>query len=213
MSNEEDQCFPCQVLGHIACHCPNVHCFECEEYGQIVANCPDRIPPSGKPPHHHRQNSNTRHCTISTSRCHHWDKYWYSRSRSQSQPCRYRSHSCHDFHGGCSRSYHRNSGCHHRSTLCHCHCTHHFCHNTPHQRSSSHRSFLTRSRDCCRSRPHTAYKPSKRTLCKPSPSSNRTPVKPQDRKHNRVMIDYPQTDYYSTDDNSSDSKDDGGHLN
>ena len=25
MSNEEDQCFQCQELGHIACHCPNVH--------------------------------------------------------------------------------------------------------------------------------------------------------------------------------------------
>ena len=31
MSNEEDQCFQCQELGHIACHCPNVCCFECNE--------------------------------------------------------------------------------------------------------------------------------------------------------------------------------------
>ena len=31
MSNEEDQCFKCQELGHITHHCPNVHCFE---YGE-----------------------------------------------------------------------------------------------------------------------------------------------------------------------------------
>ena len=28
MSNKEDQCFQCQELGHIACHCLNVCCFE-----------------------------------------------------------------------------------------------------------------------------------------------------------------------------------------
>ena len=76
MSNVEDQCFQCQELGHIACHCPNVHCFECDEYGHIVVDCPDRILPSGTPAHHHRQNS--RHHTRSTSRCHHWDRYRHS---------------------------------------------------------------------------------------------------------------------------------------
>ena len=70
MSNEEDQCFQCQELGHITCHCPNVHCFECNEYGHIAADCPDRIPPSGMPAHHKRQHSNTRHCARSTSRHH-----------------------------------------------------------------------------------------------------------------------------------------------
>ena len=33
-------------------------------------------------------------------------------------------------------------------------------------------------------------------------------VKPQDKKQKRVMIDDPQTDYYSSDDTSSDSEDD-----
>ena len=56
MSNEEDQCYQCEELGHIAHYCPNVHCFECYEYGHIVADCPDRIPPSGTPAHCHRQN-------------------------------------------------------------------------------------------------------------------------------------------------------------
>ena len=57
MFHEEDHCFQCQELCHIAHHCPNVHCFECDEYGQIVADCPHRIPPSGTPVHHHRPNS------------------------------------------------------------------------------------------------------------------------------------------------------------
>ena len=52
MSNEEDQCFQCQELGHITHHCPSVHCFECNEYGHIAVDCPHRIPPSGMPAHH-----------------------------------------------------------------------------------------------------------------------------------------------------------------
>ena len=37
MSNKEDQCFQCQELGHITCHCPNVYCFECNDYGHITS--------------------------------------------------------------------------------------------------------------------------------------------------------------------------------
>ena len=110
MSSEEDQCFQHQELGHITCHCLNVHCFECDEYGHIVANCPDRIPPSGTPMCHHRLNSRTRHHTRSTSRQHHRDRHWHSRSRSQSQPCRYRSHSHHNSHRCHSRSHNKHSG-------------------------------------------------------------------------------------------------------
>ena len=112
---------------------------------------------------------------------------------------------------GHSRSHNKHSGCHPRSTSCCCHSTHHLHHNTPHQRSSSHRCSWTHSRGHYRSRPHTAYKPNKKTPFKPSFSSGRTLVKPQDRKHHRVMIDDPQTDYYSSDDTSSDSENDEGH--
>ena len=132
MSNKEDQCFQCQELGHITCHCLNVCCFECNAYGHIVADCPDRIPPSGIPTHCHRQNFRTSHCTRSTSRCHHWDRYRHSRSRLQSKPHRYRSHSHHISHRGHSRSHNRHSRCHHKSTSCHCHSTHCFHHDTPH---------------------------------------------------------------------------------
>ena len=103
MSNKEDQCFQCQELGHITHHCPNVCCFECSEYGHIVVDCPERIPPSGTPACHQRQNSNTKHHTRSTSRHHHQDRYRHSRSRLQSQPCRYRSCSHHTSHRGTSQ--------------------------------------------------------------------------------------------------------------
>ena len=49
MTNEVDQCFQCQELGHIAHNFPNVHCFEYDEYGHIAVDCPDKIPPSGTP--------------------------------------------------------------------------------------------------------------------------------------------------------------------
>ena len=166
MSSEEDQCFQCQELGHIAHHCPNIRCFECEEYGHIAVDCPDRIPPSGIPAHHKRHHSNTRHCTRSTSRHHHRDRHRYNRSRFQSHSHIYQSHSHNNSHRSHSRSYHRHP---HRSTSHHCHSsTYHYCCNTPHRRS--HRSSSTHSRDCSRSRTHTSYKPSKTTSSKPSPS-------------------------------------------
>ena len=89
MYSEEDQCFQCQELGHIACHCPNIRCLECEEYGHIAADCPDRISPSGTPAHHKRHHSNTRCHTRSTYRHHHRDRHRYNRSRSQSHSHRY----------------------------------------------------------------------------------------------------------------------------
>ena len=188
MSHEEDRCFQCQELGHIAHHCPNVHCFECEEYGHIVVDCPHWIPPSGTPAHHHRQDSNTRHCTRSTSRHHHQDRYRNSRSRSQSHPHRYCSHSHQDSHRGHSRSHHRDSrvdatiGVLHMMPSPSAYC---FCHDTPHWRSSSHRSSSTHSKDCSRSQSCSAYKPSKKTLYKSSSSPSKL-QKSQDRRHPRV---------------------------
>ena len=54
MTNEGDQCFQCQELGHLTCNCTNVCCFECDKYGHIAADCPDRIPPSGMAACHKR---------------------------------------------------------------------------------------------------------------------------------------------------------------
>ena len=82
---------------------------ECDEYGHyIVVDRPHRIPPSGTPAHYHRSPSQHRPHNRLTSHHHHEGRYRFSRSRSQSHPCRYhtRSH---------SRSQHRDSRCHHRS--------------------------------------------------------------------------------------------------
>ena len=213
MSHEDDWYFQCQESGHIAWHCPNVHCSECDKYGHIVVDCLHWIPPYCIPAHHHRLKSHTRHHTRLTSHHHHQDRYRHSRSRSQAHPCRYCSHSCCDSFRRCSRSHHRDNRHYHRSTSWCPHssnyCSHH---DTPHCRLSSHRSSSTHSWDQSRSHSCSAYKPSKQGLHK----SSTHPSRPQDKLHNkrnpRVMIDDPHRDFYSSDDNTGDSKDDLYHL-
>ena len=206
MSNEDNQSFQCQESGHISHHCPNIRGFDCNEYGHIAADCPDRIPPSGTPACHKRHHSNTMHHTRSTSRHHSRDRHRHNRSRSQSHSHSYQSHSHNNSHRSHSISCHR---CPHRSTSYHHHTSsYHYCCNTPHRRSSSYRRSFTHSRDCSRSRTCTSYKPSKTTSSNPSPSYSRTTVKHQDKRHKKVTIDDPQSNYYSSDDASSDSEDD-----
>ena len=60
MSSDEDKCFQCQELGHMAHYCPHIRCFDCNDYGHITADWPDKIPPSGIPARHRDNNSNTR---------------------------------------------------------------------------------------------------------------------------------------------------------
>ena len=102
ISNDEDKCFQCQELGHMACHCPRIRCFDCNEYGHIAADCPDKIPPSGTIVRHRNNSCNTRQCNGSTScnnhrdRHHHhyhWDRHRFSRSISHSCGHSYRSNS------------------------------------------------------------------------------------------------------------------------
>ena len=205
MSNEEDQCFQCQELGNITCHCPNVWCFECDEYGHIAVDCPDRIPPLACL---HTIRDNTLAQGIMPDQL--LDTTTGTGIDIAGQD---HSHTLTDIkvtviiiHRIHSRSHNR---CHHRSTSWHCHSsTHHYCPDIPHQRSSSCKSSLNHSRDCSRSRPHTSYKPSKNISSKSSSSSSRTTIKPQDKKQRRVMRDYPQSDFYSSDDTSSASEDD-----
>ena len=83
MSSEDNKCFQCQELGHMACHCPHIQCFNCNDYGHIAADCPDTIPPLGTLACHKRYYSHIRHHTRSPSRHHHWERHRFSRSRSQ----------------------------------------------------------------------------------------------------------------------------------
>ena len=120
MSSNDDKCFQCQVLGHMACHCPCIKCFDCDEYGHVAADWPDKIPPSGTPARHRNTNSNTRHCNRSTSRHDHRDRHTphdhrdrhrFNRSRSHSCSHRYRSYSQNNSQRSHSRSYHRPTHC------------------------------------------------------------------------------------------------------
>ena len=214
MSHKDNCCFQCQESGHIAWHCPNVHCSESDEYGHRVVDCPQWIPPSGTPACHHRLKSHTRHCTRLTS-CHpHQDRYSHSRSRSQSHPHRYHSHSHHDSYTGHSRSHDRDNICHHRSTsLCPHSSTYHSCHDTPHCRLFSHRSSSAYSWNCSRSQSCSAYKPSKKTWHKSLSCPSRAQGKSHDKRSPRVTIDDTHMDFYSSEDNSSDSEEDSNHLN
>ena len=125
MSSDDDKCFQCQELGHMAHHCPCIKCFDCDEYGHVAADCADKILPSGTPARQRNTNCNTGHCNRSTFHhdhqdrhsCHdHQDRHRFNRLRSHSHSQRYRSHSWTTPQRSCSRSYHRHTHC---STSCH----------------------------------------------------------------------------------------------
>ena len=94
MSNDDDKCFQCQELGHMACHCPLIRCFDCDEYGHIKADCPDKIPPSGTPARHRNNSSNPRQCDRSTSCNNHRDRHHHHDHQDRHRFSRLRSHSC-----------------------------------------------------------------------------------------------------------------------
>ena len=105
MSRDNDRCFQCQEVGHMARYCPNIRCYDCDSYGHVAMDCPDKIPPSGMPAHHSNdtndrsRRSSSRH--HSHNRCSHHENRDRSRfTRSQSQPHNhsYRSGSHHDPH-------------------------------------------------------------------------------------------------------------------
>ena len=68
MSSDNDRCFQCQEVSHMACYCPHIWCYDCDNYGHVAMDCPDEIPPLGTPAHH-RTDTNDR-SRRSSSRCH-----------------------------------------------------------------------------------------------------------------------------------------------
>ena len=194
----------------MTCYSRHIRCFDCNNYGDIAADCPDKIPPSDTLARCRdnttskldrsasQKDSHTRH-----SYHDHRDRHRFSQSQSHSHNPRYRSNSHGDSHISHSRSFHQLS---HHSSSCHrSSSTYCYCQDTPHHRSSLHRKF---SRDDSRSRPHKSnkhhYKPTQRL----SSSSQSTPWKPKNRKHTQVTIDNPPSEYYSSDEQDSDSEDD-----
>ena len=212
MSRDDDKYFQCQELGHMAPHCPRIRCFDCDEYGHVAADWPDTFPPSGTPATHRNNSSKTRWCNRSTScnthhnrhhRCDHWDRHRLNRSRSHSHNHRYRSNNHSDSPRSHSRSHHWPTCC---STSCHRNSsTYCYEQDTPHRRPSSHRSF---SRDHSRSRPCTSYTYNHKASSKPSYSSDWTAWKNKDKKYKQLIFDDPPSEYYSSDDQCSESNED-----
>ena len=211
MSSDNDRCFQCQEISHMACYCPHIQCFDCDNYRHVARDCPDEIPLSGTPACHKNNITTNRHnrsayqhCSHNRHpHCDHWDRHRQSHSRSHSHNPRHRSTTHHDSHRSCSRSFHRPSHCsssHHRSWSLYC-----CCHDTPHHRPSSYRHF---SQDDNRSWQHKShwwhYKPAQGS----SLSSKMTPWECKDRRHKQVTNDDPPSEYCSSDDQDSDSEDD-----
>ena len=38
MSSNNDKCFQCQEMGHMACYFPCIRCFDCDDYGHVTAD-------------------------------------------------------------------------------------------------------------------------------------------------------------------------------
>ena len=139
MSSDNDRCFQCEEIRHMACYCPPIQCFDCDNYGHVA-----RIRYHHQAHQHTCRSNATNRCDRSSSRYHshtrlshrdYKDRSRFSHSRSCSHNHGYRSSSHHDSHRSHSRSFHRPSqhsfSCH-RSSSSYC-----YCHDTPHCRSSS----------------------------------------------------------------------------
>ena len=77
---------------------------------------------------------------------------------------------------------------------------------TPHTADLYHAEVF--SRDHSMSRPCTSHKHHHKTAARPSYSSDQTTWKTKDRKHKQVTIDDPPSEYYSSDEQASESDDD-----
>ena len=107
MSREDEKCFQCEELGHMACHYPHIQCFDCDEYGHIAADAQTKYHHQVHWPATRSITLYTRHHTRSTSGHHHRDRHMFSRSRSQSHTHKILKPQLHHTHRGHSRSYHR----------------------------------------------------------------------------------------------------------
>ena len=36
MSSDNDRCFQCQEVGHMACYCPHLWCYDCDNYRHVA---------------------------------------------------------------------------------------------------------------------------------------------------------------------------------
>ena len=116
MSSDNDRCFQCKEVGHMACYCPHIRCYDCNSYDHVAMDCPNKILPSGTPAccrtstNDRSRRSSSRHNSHTHCSHHeHRNRSRFSRSRSQPRDHSYRSNSHHDPCRSHSRSFHRSS--------------------------------------------------------------------------------------------------------
>ena len=214
MSHEEDRCFQCEESGHIACNCPNVHWFKCDEYGHIVVDCPHQIPPSGMPACHHRPNP-----IPGTTP----DQLLVTITRTDTDIVD-QDHSpiltdiavtvamihTEDIPGHIIETIDITTGVLHNVSTPVIIVTPMTPHITDCLHTGAHQSTLGIRAD------HIPIQHTNK-VSQALHKSSMHPSRPQDKSHHkrspRVMTDDLQTDFYSSEDNSSDSEDDWHHLN
>ena len=210
MSSNNDKCFQCQEIGHMAHYCPHIWCYDCNNYGHVAMDCLDKILPSGTPSCHRTDNrdrnrrSSSRWPIHTRHLCHdHRDWSRFSRSQSHPRNYSYRSNSQHEHCRNHSRSFHRSS--HHSSLHNRSSSSHHYCRDTPHCRPSH----CNTSRDDSRSQhntKHHQYKPAQGSSSAAQASSQKYEDRKQKQK--QVIIDDPPSEYYSSDESERNSEDD-----
>ena len=89
MSSDNDMCFQCQEVGHMACYYPHIWCYDYDNYGHVAMDCPDKIPLSSTPAHcrtdtnnRSRRSSSRHHSHTRHSHHDHKNRSRFSRSRS-----------------------------------------------------------------------------------------------------------------------------------
>ena len=211
MSSDNDKCFQCQETGHLACYCTHIRCFDCDKYGHVAMqtvlikyhlqahqHTVEVIPPVGMIDPHLGIIATTGIPTmiIKTGRGPVIPDLTHTildtgvpaamTTTGVTPDCFIDLHVVAPHNTGSSSSY----------------C---YCRDTPHCRSSSHRNL---SRDDSRSRPHKSHRQHYKPAQGSSSNSQTMPWKNKDRRHKQVTIDNPSSEYYSSDDQDSDSEDD-----
>ena len=88
MSSDQEKCFQCQEIGHMAHYCSHIKCYVCDNYGHVAMDCLDKILPSGTParcqpgPSERSRRSSSRYNSHSSHSQHEHRRSRYSRSRS-----------------------------------------------------------------------------------------------------------------------------------
>ena len=84
MTSDQEKCFQCQEVGHMARYCPHIRCYDCDNYGHVAMDCPDKILPLGMParcrpgPSERSRRSSSRYNSHTSHSWHKHRRSWHS---------------------------------------------------------------------------------------------------------------------------------------